>query len=101
MDKGKSWAPVNAGLPKDILAKSFAVNGSDLIAGIAHVEYGKYQTEQGRGVFLTRDDGASWARADGGLPGRAIVCCFLSTGTDLFAGTSDDGVWRLPLSALR
>jgi ligand-binding sensor domain-containing protein len=101
VDKGKSWAPVNAGLPNDILAKSFTVNGSDLIAGIAHVEYGKYQNESGRGVFLTRDDGASWSPVNAGLPDRASIHCFLSTGTDLFAGTSNRGLWRLPLSALR
>jgi hypothetical protein len=101
VDKGRSWAPVNSGLPDDIAAQSFVVIGSDLLAGLVHPAEFKGRAEVGLGVYLTRDGGASWAPLNEGLPSAVSVYCLLSDGRDLLAGTSDRGLWRLPLSALR
>jgi cytochrome c-type biogenesis protein CcmH/NrfG len=51
-----------------------------------------------KGVFISRDNGASWIQVNAGLPQKAEILCLAASDTDLFAGTEDGKVWRLPLS---
>ena len=51
-----------------------------------------------RGVYLTRDNGATWTAINQGLPKEPLIECLAASDTDLFAGTEDGKVWRLPLS---
>jgi hypothetical protein len=68
-----NWVPTNG--PYGGSISSFATSGTHLFAGT-----------YGSGVYLTSDDGESWAAASTGLPGTAINALAIS-GTHLFAGT--------------
>ena len=51
------------------------------------------------GVFLSTNNGATWTAVNAGLP-NAFVTALALSGTDLFAGTYNSGVWRRPLSEM-
>ncbi len=51
------------------------------------------------GVYLSTDDGDSWAAVDTGLA-KSTVQCLSNSGNYLFAGTVGSGVWRRPMSEL-
>jgi hypothetical protein len=65
----------------------FAVNGSNLFAGTDG------------GVFLSTNNGTSWAAVNTGLK-NATVSALAVSGPNLFAGTGGRGVWRRPLSEM-
>jgi ligand-binding sensor domain-containing protein len=73
------WVSTNG--PYDGVITSFAVVGTNLFAG----------TSNGN-VFLSKDEGASWAELDTGLTGSYVYCLAVS-GENLFAGT-DSGVFH-------
>jgi photosystem II stability/assembly factor-like uncharacterized protein len=92
-DDGKNWTEANSGLPvkRDRMQIShldvyaLGSTGANLFAG----------TENG--VFMSTDEGKSWTAVNSGLPGDTSVLCFAVSAECLFAGTSEAGVWRLPL----
>lgn len=52
------------------------------------------------GVLIVRKKGQNWVAAGTGFPWGVPVLCFAITQTDLFAGTSGRGIWRIRLSDL-
>jgi ligand-binding sensor domain-containing protein len=53
------------------------------------------------GVYVVKSDGGNWRFIDTGMPGKISVLSLAMTETDLFAGTEERGVWRLPLAELK
>jgi photosystem II stability/assembly factor-like uncharacterized protein len=77
-DDGKTWNPVNSGLP-DFRVNSLLSHGSDLFAGTG-----------GRGIFVSPDNGVSWTAVNTGLTERGFFVSALEvSGRRLLAGTSD------------
>jgi hypothetical protein len=89
-DNGTSWSSVNTGLPLRTIVRALAVspNGANLFVGT----WDPYNDN----VFLSTDNGTSWTAASTGLKGTWVYALAVS-GTNLFAGTILDGVWRLAL----
>jgi photosystem II stability/assembly factor-like uncharacterized protein len=85
-----SWTPVSFGLPDPIYfsLSDLAVSGTNLFLGSF------------KGVFMWSDDGASWTDLNAGLPEEPSIYCLAVSETDLFAGTEEGEVWRLPLSEI-
>ena len=105
-DSGTSWTAVNTGLPANAYISSLSVNGTQVFAATDLY-----------GVFVSSDSGKSWSAVNSGLPDGISVRSIVASGTDghpglsksqanspaisgrqLFAGTYNRGVWRLPLS---
>jgi hypothetical protein len=74
----------------------FAVSGTNLFAG-ACCEW--WYCESAGGVFLSTDNGESWTGVSIGLPNTSVNTIAIN-GTNLFAGTGGNGVWRRPLSEM-
>jgi photosystem II stability/assembly factor-like uncharacterized protein len=74
-------------LPLEQMASCFAVRGTTIFACT------------NKGVIFSTDNGDNWAAIKSGLTGTRIESLALS-GTYLFAGTMNSGVWRLPLADL-
>lgn len=77
-NNGTNWVSVNTGLT-NLTVYSITAAGTNLIAGT------------GDGVFLSTNNGALWSFR--GLSGNLIFALGV-IGTELFAGTSGDGVYR-------
>ena len=77
-DNGVSWSPANTGLPGNTYVTHFAVIGSNLFAATAG------------GVFISTNNGSSWALTGLLASTRSLVV----NGSNLFAATSYDGVYR-------
>jgi hypothetical protein len=87
-NNGTYWTPVNTGLTdRSVLCLAVSPNGSggsNLFAG----------TYDGGGIFLSTNNGASWNPVDSGMPTPiSPVYSFGVNGTNLFAGTQDNGVF--------
>ncbi|MBK6760511.1 MAG: hypothetical protein IPG73_07370 [Ignavibacteria bacterium] len=65
-NNGRSWNPVNTGLPKSGVS-SFAVSGTNLFAGT-----------WGGGVFLSTNNGISWTQAITGLTNTGVTSLAVS-----------------------
>ena len=126
---GGNWAQVNSGLTnKSIWAFAVMPNGSggtDLLAGTwgggvfrstnngtswtatAFTSVAEALCTVDRNIFagapdgiaLSTDNGASWTSVSTGLPDTEIKS-FAVVGTNIFAATSNSGVWRRPLSEM-
>ena len=83
-----SWKNVSAGLPNyiEFSLSDLAVSGTNLFLGSF------------RGVYSRARIDKAWKAINVGLPAGASVYCLAASGTDLFAGTEEGEVWRLPLS---
>jgi hypothetical protein len=99
-NNGTNWTAVNSGLidteiTSDPAARSvvnvLTVSGTNLFAGT-----------DGGGVFLSTNNGSSWTAVSEGLPRSAYdttnyyyysIQCLAVSGTNLFAGTSERGVF--------
>ena len=78
-DNGTSWTAVNNGLSlSDRRVSAFAVIGGSVFAATI------------TGVYRSTNNGNSWIKLD---PGFSDVITFAVSGTNLFAGTSDRGVF--------
>ncbi len=88
-NNGTSWTSVSNGLTnpsvRALAASSNGAGGTDLFASI----YG--------GVFLSTNNGASWIPASTGLTDNTDVWSLAVLGTNLFAGSLSDGVWKRPI----
>jgi photosystem II stability/assembly factor-like uncharacterized protein len=85
-DDGQSWVADNLNLTNVYTLVSY---GSDLFAG----------TWGGHGVYLSTDLGGSWNPIDQGL-GDDFIRTLVISGDYIYAGTSQSGVWRRPLSEI-
>jgi len=112
-DNGASWKAVNSGLPEHTVVRRLAVSGLNLFAGTgggrdALIGAGEIKyINHGGGVFLSTNNGISWTAVNSGLPPAPILTgaevgvwieCLTVSGSNLFAGTEEGKVWRLPLS---
>jgi uncharacterized protein (TIGR03437 family) len=80
-DGGSNWNPSNTGLPPSADVRSFTRHNNSLFAGL-----------NGEGVFVSTDEGGSWAARSNGL-GNQQVNALASDGVRLLAGT-EGGVYR-------
>ena len=81
IDNGKTWNPVNSGLPTHTTVEAFAICNTNLFAG----------TYGGSGVFRSTNNGTNWSPVNSGLPNASVTALAVSD-TNLFAGT-DSGVF--------
>ena len=84
---GAQWVKTTGPTGCGILA--LAVSGANLFAGTC-----------GDGVFLSKDNSASWTAINSGWPADTRTNFLFVSGGYLFAGTSGRGVLRLPLSEI-
>ena len=94
-NNGTSWTAVNTGLT-NLNVSSLAVNGLNLFAGTIYYEDGgeddhggvdeERDIDEGRGVFLSTNNGASWTPVNTGLTNTRIRALVVN-GLNLFAGT--------------
>ncbi|MRR59338.1 MAG: hypothetical protein EG824_14175, partial [Deltaproteobacteria bacterium] len=93
-NSGTSWTAVNSGLPQGHVVTALAASGTNFLIVMTGV---------GQGVFLSTNSGASWTAINEGLPYiiindtirhyQGLRSCFVTSGTNLFAGTYGDGVF--------
>jgi photosystem II stability/assembly factor-like uncharacterized protein len=82
-DNGRSWIPVNNGLPIGSFI-SLASNGNDLYTGMA---------SNGE-VFRSTDDGMSWFYSGNGLPSNSHIAALAVKESNVYAGIgSGEGVY--------
>jgi photosystem II stability/assembly factor-like uncharacterized protein len=86
-DYGSSWKTVNNGLPNNgnISVISFIAYGTNLFIGT-----------ESYGVFLSNDSGRNWKNAGLDYSVRALDIL----GSNIYAGTYGNSVWRRPLSEM-
>ncbi len=75
-DKGRTWAPSDAGLRSDGRINAFGVTADGVLAGTD------------RGIYLSRDRGLSWRPATGG--GVRRILSFTTIGASAYAGADSD-----------
>jgi hypothetical protein len=87
-NNGGTWSDACSGLPDplDFSLSCLALIGKTLYLGSF------------KGVFKLEDNSESWTAINNGLAAGNSVYCFAFSGQDLFAGTEQGRVWRLPLS---
>jgi photosystem II stability/assembly factor-like uncharacterized protein len=85
MDGDTNWMPAYTGMPEASFVTSFAVSGNAVFAGTF------------TGVFMTKDDGATWSSINQGLSDTAVVSLAVQ-GSFLFAGTSANGIFLRRIS---
>ena len=120
VDNGSLWTPVNQGLA-DLCVNTLATQGANIIAGTYCESGGVFissddgatwsqrltdlqitsfaksgadllaSSYSGR-IFISFDQGVSWAEISEGLPSLNVYALAVS-GTTLFAGTTEDGVF--------
>jgi len=84
------WSPSTSGLPTGIAINSLiVVNNKDLLAGT-----------NGDGVYLSTDNGATWAAENTGLPGNPDIVALASDGGVLLATTKSNGTYTAVVYAI-
>ncbi|NWG29748.1 MAG: T9SS type A sorting domain-containing protein [Ignavibacteriaceae bacterium] len=79
---------VNTGLPSSAI-NTLVADNSILFAGTC-----------GDGVFLSSDNGENWNSVNSGLPNYSLIRSLFVSGNYLYAGISNGGIWRRPLSEM-
>jgi hypothetical protein len=91
-DNGKSWQPVNSGLPENPYVCALAASGPNLYAGLLRpaIWVGDVETGEacGNGVFFSGDNGRSWTAIGSGLPAQVTVNSLFVHGPHIIAGTA-------------
>ena len=87
-DNGANWTAINTGLPAGVTAYTILIVGTKLFIGTFSGE-----------VFYSNNSGASWINISSGLLG-SIVYTLTSDGTNVYAGTASNGIFKRPLSEL-
>ena len=92
-NNGTTWNEINSGMPVNTSVYDFAVYGNNLFAA------------SDSGVFRSTNNGSKWTNVSDGLPtpsqkSSRRVYSLAVCGTDLFAGTYTNNVYRRPLSEL-
>jgi photosystem II stability/assembly factor-like uncharacterized protein len=83
-DNGVTWVPAATGLPSDANVLSLAVNGTQLLVGIASMGPSA--------VYASTDNGASWVPKGAASDGFNTVTSLVVVGAKTYAGTRT-GVW--------
>ena len=124
-NNGSSWTPASTGLPPTGYVNSLVISGTNIIASTGAGIY--LSTNNGSnwtsvlsaytysllaisgttnvfagtntGVSLSTDNGATWNAVDTGLP-VTFVWSLVANGTNIFAGTGGNGVWKRSLSEM-
>jgi len=78
-----SWSVIG---PMGTNVQSFIISGTNILVSSNNHE-----------VFITTNNGSSWAQVNSGLPADAYINDFTSVGTDVYAATNADGVWKISL----
>ncbi len=128
-DDGDNWVPVNNGLPDGALIKVLAVSNKSLFAGtyddgiyfLSEHDTNWKAANEGMtnkaiisllvdgdnifvstvgGVFLSSNNGTTWADVSSGLNSEFYVYSLGVVDSFLFAGTWGSGVYRRPLSEM-
>jgi len=91
-NNGSSWTAVNTGLNtgNGIYVYSFVTSGNNIFAGTGAGGSG------GAGVYFSSNNGSNWIEVNTSL--EDCVLALAISGGYIFAGTLQDGVWKLPLS---
>ncbi|HVN48322.1 MAG TPA: T9SS type A sorting domain-containing protein, partial [Bacteroidota bacterium] len=92
-DNGTSWMTTDSGLAGNVV-ECLAISGTNIFAGtILPVTVPVGQSAQpGGGIFLSTNNGISWAPVKSGLPNKPVSTIAVKD-ANLFAGTSS-GVFR-------
>lgn len=86
-DAGQNWTGVSGDLPSGVLTLCLAVDWRPAVP--------RLYAGTDRGVFVSRDGGATWLHADTDLPGTAVYDLVLDLANDwLVAATHGRGMWR-------
>jgi len=124
-NNGTNWAPANNGLTNNIVL-ALTISGTNLFAGtfsrvFLSTDNGISRTAANSGmtyyivyslatygtnlfagtnggVFLSTNNGTSWSEANTGLTNTPVA--LVVSGSNLFAGTDSNRVWRRPLSEM-
>lgn len=86
-NNGASWSWAGNGLTNNTV-NEFAVSGSNVFVGT------------NAGVFVTTNNGSSWTDVSSGLVRSKSILSLAVAGTDLYAGTFGNSVWKRPLSQM-
>ncbi len=86
-DNGVTFNPVNSSMPGKNYVYALAVDGSNIFAG------------SDSGVYVTSNNGLLWTAVNTGLTDKSIHSLAIY-GTDLYAGTATQGVWKRALSQM-
>ncbi len=86
-DNGATFNPVSSSMPGNNVVYALAVDGSNIFAG------------SDSGVYVTSNNGGLWTAVNTGLTDRAVHSLAIY-GTDLYAGTATQGVWKRALSQM-
>ena len=84
---GQIWSKVSYSPLADSQVNAMAESGTNIFVGTTSH------------LYLSADFGLTWTTVDSGLP-RIPIECLYANGTELYAGTDGDGVWRRPLSEM-
>lgn len=91
-DNGTTWVKRNGAFP-NMEVRSLVVSGSDIFAGTS----GSF----GGGVYKSSDNGANWTNVTPvGMNTSTIVSAMVVTGTDIYIGNWQDGVFKSSLSGI-
>jgi len=85
-NNGASWTPKNNGLTNPYI-NVLAVSGTNLFTGTF-----------GNGVYLSTNSGTSWTIINQGFNIIPSVISLLNANNYIFGGTSNNSVWKRPLS---
>ncbi len=80
-DQGKTWTPVNNGLPKSDFIYSLAIKGSKIFAGT-----------QSNGLYMSSNDGTTWTNITAPTLTGKLIQSLLVDNNSLYAGT-ENGVF--------
>lgn len=88
MDHGSSWISLTNGLSPEAYIRCIYVYDSLILVGTNNGE-----------VFSSSDNGDSWDGVIGGLNGSPVLSLWIQQ-DQLFAGLSQDGIYKYPLSLI-
>jgi hypothetical protein len=77
-DNGNHWSAF-----PNTQVNALAVLGTDIIAGTFN-----------QGIYLSSNQGGSWAAINSGLPGNYMITALAVSGSSIFAGFSGAGIYR-------
>lgn len=77
-DQGKTWIPVNNGLPKSDFIFSLAIKGNKIFAGT-----------QSNGLYISSNDGTSWSKMGSPTLTNKLIQCLLVSDNSIYAGTEN------------
>jgi photosystem II stability/assembly factor-like uncharacterized protein len=93
---GATWDYSYIGLPAKTTAQNFAFSGNTVFMTGFHLTSNLPE----RRVYYSTNQGTSWEAWNTGLANSIEACCIVVTQNYVYIGTTDDGIWRRPLTQL-